>query len=58
MKECHSEEHTYLGYLFTLDNLAREQCVRNVGLKDVEEGKQDTFKWLLYLMLRAIRLNF
>jgi hypothetical protein len=58
LKKFHSEEHTYLCSLFTLDNLAREQCVRNVGWKDVEESKQDTFKCLLYLMLRAIRLNF
>jgi hypothetical protein len=58
LKECHSEEHTYLCYLFTLDNLAREQCVWNVGWKDEEEGKQDKFKWLLKTMFRAIGLNF
>jgi hypothetical protein len=47
VNKLHSEEHTYLCYLFRPDKLAREQCVWNVGWKDEGEGKWDKFKWLL-----------
>ena len=39
--------HICVTYLFRPDKLVREQCVWNVGWKYEEEGKQDTFKWLL-----------
>jgi hypothetical protein len=46
-KKLHSEEQTYLCYLLRPDNLAREQCVWNVGWKGEEKGKENKFKWLL-----------
>jgi hypothetical protein len=47
LNKLHSEEHTYWCCLFRPDKLAMEQCVRNVGWKEEEEGKWDKFKWLL-----------